>query len=247
MATTEFVSMETVITADWANDVDRVQYDILDNPADLRELRTKVVTPNIRQTSSSGDVLSTDDYIYVTAATNERRVDIPTTGEVEGRQLFIKFESGAGTVRISTDGSSTIDGDAEYTLTSAGQWITLVFDGNNWLIVDLSASSGGENYGWDTQVFTTAQSSGTLVITQPYTEISTTVSGDNVVFDAISTSLNVIHLMRKASDTSDGILQLEDASTGGVVYKGCELNAGQLVSLVKESGSSNWYTSDPVN
>lgn len=39
MATTEFVSRETLITADWANDIDRLNYDICDNPADLAELK----------------------------------------------------------------------------------------------------------------------------------------------------------------------------------------------------------------
>jgi len=61
-------------------------------------------------------------------------VNLPTAVGIAGRQYTIK-RAGSASVTIDPNGAQTIDGAATYTLSAQWQYVVVVSNGSNWLIV----------------------------------------------------------------------------------------------------------------
>jgi len=104
MATTNFVDGSTVTAADWFNDVDRVVYDILNDPADLEATKVSLfpawTTPgfsagdytangSMTWTVAGGDVTTMAYIINGKTMTVSFAIDTTTVGGTPSTQLLI--------------------------------------------------------------------------------------------------------------------------------------------------------------
>jgi hypothetical protein len=81
-------------------------------------------------------VLDTDELITAAGETGIT-LTLPSAVGRTGKVFRIKrIDAGAGNVTISTTSSQTIDGVTPYLLTNQWQFVTVVSNGSNWLIVE---------------------------------------------------------------------------------------------------------------
>lgn len=87
----------------------------------------------------SSDTQITDGaMILVDASGGNRIIELPPAGGITGRILFVKkVDSSVNTVTVAGDGSETIDGDPDVTLTAQYDAVTLGSDGTEWFILAL--------------------------------------------------------------------------------------------------------------
>lgn len=93
--------------------------------------------------SANYTVTNTDGYdmVLVTTGASQRTITLPAVGSNTGRLLTIKkVDSGAGSVLIDTPSTETIDGSAQLTIYGQYGKTTLLCDGTNWHIVELTDS-----------------------------------------------------------------------------------------------------------
>lgn len=82
-------------------------------------------------------VLSTD-AIILASGTGARTATLPTTGIALGKRIHIKDVSTAvGKLTVAATGGALIDGVASWIV---HDWITVVYDGTNWVILDMGPS-----------------------------------------------------------------------------------------------------------
>lgn len=96
---------------------------------------TATGTTTLPLTNRTGTYLidsSTDCVVNCTA--NTFTVTLPTAVGIEGQYFVIK-NSGTGVITIDGDGSETIDGATNKTLSVQYESMTLVSNGANWIIV----------------------------------------------------------------------------------------------------------------
>jgi len=78
-----------------------------------------------------------DDIILCDATSSGFTVTLPAASGLTGKQLIVKkTDSSVNTVIVDGDSSETIDGDTTKTLFSQYDYITIVSDGSNWVVVD---------------------------------------------------------------------------------------------------------------
>lgn len=82
--------------------------------------------------STDYSLTATDDIVSVTGITT---ITLPSAVGIAGRKYTIKNIDAATTVTVSVTGAETIDGAATKLLTVQYQYISVVSDGTNWLIV----------------------------------------------------------------------------------------------------------------
>ena len=79
---------------------------------------------------------ASDRVILCDATGNSITVSLPSASGITGRVYTIKrIDSSANTVTIDPDGSETIDGASTYSLSSQWDFVTIVSDGSNWVII----------------------------------------------------------------------------------------------------------------
>jgi len=89
----------------------------------------KSVTANYTATAS-------DRVILCDATSNSITVSLPSASGITGRVYTIKrIDGSTNTVTIDPNGSETIDGASTYSLGSQWDFVTIVSDGSNWVIV----------------------------------------------------------------------------------------------------------------
>jgi len=89
----------------------------------------KSVTANYTATAS-------DRVILCDATSNSMTVSLPSASGITGRVYTIKkVDSSANTVTIDPNGTETIDGSSTYSLSSQWDFVTIVSDGSNWVII----------------------------------------------------------------------------------------------------------------
>ncbi|KKM94588.1 hypothetical protein LCGC14_1196870, partial [marine sediment metagenome] len=99
---------------------------------------------NIKVVSSANYiVLDGDGYkvVLVTTGASDRTITLPTASANKRRQLtVIKADSGAGKVIIDGEGAETINGATTENLVSQYDYLKVVCDGSNWLVLDRKQS-----------------------------------------------------------------------------------------------------------
>jgi len=89
----------------------------------------KSVTANYTATAS-------DRVILCDATSNSITVSLPSASGITGRVYTIKkVDSSTNTVTVDPAGTETIDGASTYSLSSQWDFVTIVSDGSNWVIV----------------------------------------------------------------------------------------------------------------
>lgn len=86
---------------------------------------------------SSTYTVTADDSIVI-CETNYFTVNLPTASGINGRQYTIKRawdNSAPGSITIDGYSTQTIDGSSTYSLGSAGDYVVIVSDGSNWVVV----------------------------------------------------------------------------------------------------------------
>jgi len=106
MATTTFVNGVTLTDADWFNDMDRLHYDILGDPADAGEVLTAISGVDITGDTMTGAlILSGDPTVALGASTKQYVDNAVATG------LSPTSSCGAATTaNITLSGEQTVDG-----------------------------------------------------------------------------------------------------------------------------------------
>ena len=102
-----------------------------------RGVEYNIASPN----NTDYTVTSTDYCIIMHSLTQSRTVTIPTAQRNAGRVLIIKERDGYASsysVVIDPEGSTTIDGNANYTISTNREAVTLISDGSNWFIIGKS-------------------------------------------------------------------------------------------------------------
>lgn len=82
--------------------------------------------------SSAYTLTAVDDIVSVTGTTT---ITLPTAVGIAGRKYTIKNMDAATTVTVSANGAETIDGSPTRPLVLQYQYLTILSDGANWLIV----------------------------------------------------------------------------------------------------------------
>ncbi len=94
-------------------------------------IATTVTTKTVSYTATISDSVLLGD-----ASGGAFTFTLPTAVGIAGREyVFKKIDSSANAVTIDGDGTETIDGATTYDLTSQYQFIRIVSDGANWLII----------------------------------------------------------------------------------------------------------------
>lgn len=94
--------------------------------------------------------VSTGDDVVVANGTGD--VTLPTAAGIRGKEITVK-NGGSGTITVEGFGTETIDGELSVDL-DADEWITVVSDGENWIVVDETGTpTGGGNPADDTLVW----------------------------------------------------------------------------------------------
>lgn len=108
MSTTTFTNGVTVTDADWFNDLDRLLYDILDDPADMAGLMKKLV-PSVTEKSTDYTFVLADGnqmFVHPSSDDNPRTFTIPANSSVaypNGTSIIIVNEINSLTVAITSD------------------------------------------------------------------------------------------------------------------------------------------------
>ncbi len=95
------------------------------------------VTTAVRSVSgTSYTVAANDDSIYVTTSGAFTLFLPAISGASSGRKITIKkVDSAANTVTVTSYGSETIDGAANYALATQNKYVTVQSDGTNWKVI----------------------------------------------------------------------------------------------------------------
>jgi hypothetical protein len=79
----------------------------------------------------------TSSLYLVTTGAGVITATLPTAVGISGQAIIIKkIDSGAGSVTIATTSAQTMDGLSTYQLTNQYQYVEVVSDGSNWVIID---------------------------------------------------------------------------------------------------------------
>jgi hypothetical protein len=98
-------------------------------------VQTRAYSENYRNISSSANILSTDDVVFVDCSSGNINLTLPSAISLGGKKIHIKRKNGNFNLTILTSSSQTIDGANSFTIFSAYQAITLVSDNSNWFII----------------------------------------------------------------------------------------------------------------
>ena len=102
-------------------------------PVDWNNLHDYTITA---VASSDVTLDATHDAVLMTTGAVNRTITLPTAVGITGRVYTVKkVDSGAGTATLDANGTETIDGSLTYVLVNQYQYVVVVSDGANWVIV----------------------------------------------------------------------------------------------------------------
>ncbi len=91
--------------------------------------------------TSNYSVADSDSVLLGNAASNTITFTLPSAVGMTGRQFTIKkTDSSTNTVTVATSSSQKIDGGTTVALSSQWQFLTVISDGSNWMVVNSSTS-----------------------------------------------------------------------------------------------------------
>ena len=95
-----------------------------------------VFATNVASISSNTTLDNTYSIVLVTTSSSIIPVTLPTAVGIMNKVYVIKkVDSGTGYVSLGTTSSQTIDGNTSYYLSNRWQYIVVVSDNSNWLII----------------------------------------------------------------------------------------------------------------
>ncbi len=98
-----------------------------------------------KSTGSPYTTLVTDHVLLITTGASAYTINLPTAVGISGKLYTIKkVDAGVGTVIIDPSAAQTIDGGATFVLSHQYDFVDIVSDGANWLIL-----STNTNFDWD--------------------------------------------------------------------------------------------------
>ena len=104
-------------------------------PQSILEVGGAIATP-ISTKSTSYTLTISDSVILANAAAGNIVMTLPTAVGINGREYYIKkTDTALNTVTINTTSSQTIDGETSYLLTTQWEYIKIVSNGSNWVII----------------------------------------------------------------------------------------------------------------
>jgi len=119
--------------------------------------RMTTVTPSAK--TSAYTILSTDKVVLTDGTSAAFTVTLPPAAGVQGQTYIIKkVDSSANAITVDANGSETIDGAATKDLTTQYDFVSLISDGANWLIISGGGGSGS-------QIVQTVKTESTVAIT----------------------------------------------------------------------------------
>jgi hypothetical protein len=90
----------------------------------------------IRNISGNSTIVDTDEYVFVNAASGSVTVTLPSATGRDGQTYTIKrIDESSNTVTIANASSQLIDGQSSYSLDRQWSLVTIVANGNTWMIV----------------------------------------------------------------------------------------------------------------
>ena len=99
-------------------------------------LKSNGQTLSVVTKTSAYTALISDQIIVANASTAAFNVTLPTAAGVAGQVYTIKrINSGSNNVTVGTTSSQTIDGSTTYVLSAQYNFVQVVSDGANWVIV----------------------------------------------------------------------------------------------------------------
>jgi len=98
-------------------------------------IQTRAYSENYRNISSSANILSIDDVVFVDCSSANINLTLPSAISLGGKKIHIKRKTGGFGLTILTSLSQTIDGSNSFSVFSNYQAITLVSDNSNWFII----------------------------------------------------------------------------------------------------------------
>lgn len=98
-------------------------------------------------TTIPGFSVTTTVYLVDTSSGNIG-ITLPTATLCAGQEIYFKKTSASNTVTITPYGSQTINGSGSATITTNGETIHMISDGDNWIYVSTASDSSGSTVNW---------------------------------------------------------------------------------------------------
>lgn len=109
----------------------------------------------VRTISSSGNILTSDSVVLGDSTSGDITLTLPAASGATGQRVKIKKIDASNLVIIDGNSSETIDGLADFTLSSQYSYVEVVCDGTEWHVTDC------QHFDYITQEITTATSTTT--------------------------------------------------------------------------------------
>jgi len=239
MANTTFVNLNTIIVADWLNDVNNCVYNILGNgttvPASVSALKTNLSLQNVDNTSDANKPLSsaattalaskldktgTTGSAVLPTGTTAQRDGTPSVGYIRYNTTLSAFEgysaSGWGNLGSGSSGPITSSGLTQSTNRLLGRSTA-----GTGAIEELSTGSALEITSGTINV-----KSGSVtpaMLSQPVVALTpvATTSGTSVPFTGFPSTVNVIELdFNQVSESAGNVIRIQLGTSGGLVTSG---------------------------
>jgi hypothetical protein len=99
-------------------------------------LTTTGVKAGYRNVTSGVTLTELDEYVFGNATSTSFNITLPTAVGADGQRYTIKkIDASANSVSVITSSSQTIDGASSVSLSSQWDYVTVIANGGNWLIV----------------------------------------------------------------------------------------------------------------
>ena len=103
--------------------------------AQIKNTRFETLLGISKKVDNINSLVTLDDsYNIVNCTSNTFTINLPTAVGIKGVEYIIK-NSGSGVITLEGDGTETIDGALNFTLTQYVS-VTVVSDGTNWIIIN---------------------------------------------------------------------------------------------------------------
>lgn len=139
----------TQVTADWCNAIQEEIAGAIENKGisldktNRGQLKMAIARRKIRSVINSNltiDPADLDELFLVSTGNSNRTISLPPASEMVGVEMkFLKVDAGVGSVELVPHGSETINGSTSYVIRVRYGFLTLVSDGTNWNIVNISS------------------------------------------------------------------------------------------------------------
>lgn len=163
----------------------------------------RVLTTTAQTTTAT--IANTDDVTLDSGTTNHT-LTLPTAVGIDGTVLVVKKTGAAGVITVEGDGTETIDGALNFTLTRQYESASVISDGTNWVRIDSTrhgiVQSKSDTYTAlvsDDLILATGNSAFTITL-----PVAATANGKTLTFKKTGTAAGPITIDGDSAETIDG-------------------------------------------